>query len=1038
MRPGVLVVLYLCMLGANSLAAQGVYTEYGQNRVQYRSFQWTALKGEKIEILYYGDNESVAGKALEHARLALLQMESYLAYKHGSTVQIMLFQSLNDYRQSNVGYTNPQWNSGGFTVIPNDMVTVYFTGDYQDLQYQIKRAVCDVMLREMIYGGTLQDRFERVKSPLLPRWFTQGLCQFLATGWDAAAENRMRDAMSVHGFKNLQLLDEEETDLAGQSIWRYIVEEFGTESIATIVFIARYSNSAEEAVRFHTKKTLHELLSDWREHNRQLYSNEVGLTLPRGKANVPKRLSTRPNTRMSISPDGSQIAIITNEKGRFTLWVYQPATSKTKALYHGGIRVPNQVPEYRFPILQWKPDGKQLDLLTYEQGKYVLCELNTGGKIQRRILFPGFSSIVDFSYSSRGDELLLSAVSKGQCDIYRYQTATGAYTSLTQDAAFDQWATYLPNGRDILFISDRRNGKTQDLFLWQEDSIIALTHNPDHVHLSSPIAYSDSIFAFLSDQSGLRNAWLTTRNAAGKVFGQTDYRRSILQQSISVQGNTLAELLLVNGHYTIFTSQLSANPLEETVTVSRLSWRNRWNHPDSVFGRVNAVQGTKAWQQADSSHLLPADTIQADFTFQTGFPKVDFTPALVSTDSGAATQAVFRGRFVNTVQPELILSQSDNRILGSYLFDRDVPREIMRNPLIMPYIRVTLADLEKNYQVEAGVRSSLDLLYTDYHASYAIYRHRIDHHWQLWRRSRKYEAGTGQTWQNLATAARYSVSLPLDERFKLTATPGLRTEFLTIKASESGVLQIPDVRRWYGTSSFEALFDNTRSLGMNMYRGFRGKASVELMKNPAESGWMNYLMADLRQYVPLKPRLIWATRITGAYSLSSHKAAWYLGAVENWTQRTQYLRGTPVLKAGEYLFSGQVANLRGFYRGVRMGSSYMLVNTELRCLPVLMLRRRPLENEFLRQLMVTAFADAGTAFTGRNPADPENPFNTQYISSPNYDLSITSRRNPWVFGIGFGVRSRLLGYYVRYDRAWGYMENRWQNPLDYFALGLDF
>jgi hypothetical protein len=103
-----------------------------------------------------------------------------------------------------------------------------------------------------------------------------------------------------------------------------------------------------------------------------------------------------------------------------------------------------------------------------------------------------------------------------------------------------------------------------------------------------------------------------------------------------------------------------------------------------------------------------------------------------------------------------------------------------------------------------------------------------------------------------------------------------------------------------------------------------------------------------------------------------------------------------------------------------------------------MIYQRPLSSEFLKHFTITAFADVGCAFTGKSPADVKNPYNTHYLNTPNYSMTITSRRNPWLLGLGYGVRSRILGYFVKYDRARGWQEGKWESPMQYLSLGLDF
>jgi hypothetical protein len=88
--------------------------------------------------------------------------------------------------------------------------------------------------------------------------------------------------------------------------------------------------------------------------------------------------------------------------------------------------------------------------------------------------------------------------------------------------------------------------------------------------------------------------------------------------------------------------------------------------------------------------------------------------------------------------------------------------------------------------------------------------------------------------------------------------------------------------------------------------------------------------------------------------------------------------------------------------------------------------------------MFTGFIDAGTAWVGNSPWSRDNPFNTRIIDGGAYRITVTSRRNPLIMGAGLGMRSRVLGYYLKYDYGWGLVENRWNKGMSYFTWGLDF
>ena len=53
-------------------------------------------------------------------------------------------------------------------------------------------------------------------------------------------------------------------------------------------------------------------------------------------------------------------------------------------------------------------------------------------------------------------------------------------------------------------------------------------------------------------------------------------------------------------------------------------------------------------------------------------------------------------------------------------------------------------------------------------------------------------------------------------------------------------------------------------------------------------------------------------------------------------------------------------------------------------------------------------------------------------------IKVESVKDPLVEGFGFGLRSRLLGYFLRGDLAWGVEDGRILAPVFYFSLSLDF
>jgi outer membrane protein assembly factor BamA len=156
----------------------------------------------------------------------------------------------------------------------------------------------------------------------------------------------------------------------------------------------------------------------------------------------------------------------------------------------------------------------------------------------------------------------------------------------------------------------------------------------------------------------------------------------------------------------------------------------------------------------------------------------------------------------------------------------------------------------------------------------------------------------------------------------------------------------------------------------------------------------------------------------------------------------KYSNYVPVRPTENYAFQALATNLRGYEQNSRNGNTYAVYNTELR-LPILpTFMKRPIQSSFLRNLQAVAFVDAGSAWKGLAPnadalrndrvlPDPSDPDPTYNVS-----LSIVDQTGGLGLGYGAGLRTSILGYFLRADAGWN-IEGR-RTPILYFSIGTDF
>jgi hemolysin activation/secretion protein len=164
--------------------------------------------------------------------------------------------------------------------------------------------------------------------------------------------------------------------------------------------------------------------------------------------------------------------------------------------------------------------------------------------------------------------------------------------------------------------------------------------------------------------------------------------------------------------------------------------------------------------------------------------------------------------------------------------------------------------------------------------------------------------------------------------------------------------------------------------------------------------------------------------------------------VDNWLF-PKYDNNVPVNHASDnppyYAYQTLSENLRGYKQNVKNGTNVLLMNTELRLPVFATFIEQPINSNFLRNFQITSFMDIGTAWNEKLSFKDQSDLTYYDPSNPNVIVQIkNSNLGPFVGGYGFGARTALGGYFLRFDAAWpmtGFFEGK---PMLYLALGVDF
>ncbi|HMH34549.1 MAG TPA: hypothetical protein VK543_16035 [Puia sp.] len=293
------------------------------------------------------------------------------------------------------------------------------------------------------------------------------------------------------------------------------------------------------------------------------------------------------------------------------------------------------------------------------------------------------------------------------------------------------------------------------------------------------------------------------------------------------------------------------------------------------------------------------------------------------------------------------------------------------------------------------------------------------------------------------------IKYPFDRARSLRLSIGERTDKVILRPDgttftvDTLALKAPDQdKQVYALMHLEYVFDNTVLKTTNIWNGLRYKAymdwNIQVNKPQQAEGRYTFNFGfDARNYYPIYRNFIWAVRAAGDFSWGNRKIVYYLGGTDGWL--FPKANQTPTPQDPNYAFQSLAVNLRGFNQNVANGNNAVIINSELRLPVFTTLFNKPINNAFLRNFEVLQFFDLGSAWNGAY-SKIERP-TVHYTDPNNNNLEVLIKAGgigPFVGSYGFGIRSTLLGYFLRLDTGWEMLGFFKAKPVWHFSMGVDF
>jgi Tol biopolymer transport system component len=1025
-----LITYMVLMLLSSASFAQNSQDQFGKSRIQYKKLKWQYISSINFDIYYSEGGKDLAVNVARYAESDFARITEILGFSPYSKIKIILYNSVSDLRQSNIALEDPNYMAGGQTNFVKSKLEIAFQGTQTQIKKDISFGIAHLLINTMMYGGSLREIVQSSYLLSLPDWYLNGAAAYVAEGWSIEMDNFMRDAFLNRHVSKPEAFSGEHATLAGQSVWNFIVQKYGMQNMTSILHLTQSYRNEKSGIESVIGIPYHLFAKEWKEYYTNM-AHQVLLTysMPLKESRLGKNKSKEYDYQnLSFSPDGKYLSYSRNFKGKYAVMLCDLEKNRSRKIYKAGYKVVNQVVDPHLPLTDWQ-DKNIFSLLIQRRDKVYLRVYDFEDRTRSKTLLKNIKQVFSYDISRDNRRMVISAGEKGQSDIFIYDLNTNSLTRVTNDLFDDLNPKFI--GRDmIVFCSNRKEALSPSGISFKDISpdyqIYSIGINgadlkkiSRHGNNTDPDVLDETHLSYLSTGNGIRT--LFSSDLSGNQQTQlSSYALDIGAYDLDARTKKFAFTMLYKGKEKIF-------------------YKNNFI-PDGNIGFSLTVRQQKIIDEnpslAKDTDNISKDTLSNDeidinnYQFESDTSKV---PANKTFDLSKPAKPSFKDIYVKGPYGYKNLFSAD-RFISTLMIDPLKGMGVIGE--------VSMSDMFGNHRMTAGIFGLVDLKSSNMYAEYLYLKKRVDVRSRF---DRETFFATNASASQRYTLNRFTtgISVPLSVTDRISIFPMVVTTRFT---DYDTLVPVYDTHRFYGGIRAEYVFDNTTVHGLNLIHGTRSKINIEYFNDPKDkSRNFGKYTFDIRHYQRLHRELTFATRLSFGGFFGNAKKNFLLGGMDNWlfnssshTGHAEPLAVEKHLDNSDLLFVRYITNLRGFNYNTQFGSRFLLFNAELRFPIVRYFHKGTIKSNFLKNLQLIGFTDAGSAWSGVSPFKKTNSVNTQVVNAPPFSATVVNYINPFLIGYGMGLRTMFLGYYMKLDIGWGLINGYVQKPKVYLTFGYDF
>ncbi|HEX6105396.1 MAG TPA: hypothetical protein VFZ26_07420 [Gemmatimonadales bacterium] len=454
-------LLALVLTAAVSSPAAAQFFAFGQNKIQYRKLDWRVLKGEHVDLYYYPAEAELAPATLAYAEASYDTLAVQFGHEVGRRIPLILYASHTDFEQTNVLPFTPPEGLLGATDFLKRRVSLPFRGNFAEFRHTLRHELVHVFQLDLMSESYVQA--PRARRFVFPLWWTEGLAELWSGGQDARDEMVLRDLTLSGRLPELKQLTYVTSGIVypiGGQIHRWLADTYGDWRVAVMYKELNRHESFEAALQAVYGRSMEQLSEEFKLALRRKYYPSVDSLAPLTVLGTEvAELAVKPAFLPDTNGGSGEVVYVSPATGYVT--VYRKGLTERRART---VVVAGRSAELEsFHPFDSRMDASRPGFLLFtarhgDRDALVVWDLERS-RVAGRYQFPELVSLLSPHWMPDGRSIVVSGLSeRGVSDLYRVHLPDGTLEPLTADHYQDLDPVPSPDGRRIVFASDRTAG----------------------------------------------------------------------------------------------------------------------------------------------------------------------------------------------------------------------------------------------------------------------------------------------------------------------------------------------------------------------------------------------------------------------------------------------------------------------------------------------------------------------------------------------------------------------------------------------------